>query len=753
MQQDAHELITLVLARLRGQVEEGTACERSMQYMFVGKQLSFVTRVVEGHARTTVSHDETPLFSVCIDGVSTNLLGAILASVATERVEFESAQADKQMVCTTWPAVLQIQLKRFIYDGKRNITTKYNGKLTFRETLDLTSYCQAVDGIVAAHGLDPSSELNNVYKLHSVVVHRGTVERGHYYMFVRPTCAGEEWFRCDDTSVTRTSAANAMDDNFGGGGACQRHSAYLLVYIRECDVPSHVLNPCPSQAMPAEFVAQCSEQEANYQRLASSVTVRYCTSDDLMGVSDIGLLPADFRFRTVVVRTDSTIGQLRSQLAASLQWPLHDVLVLGYMPDFASCYADDLRPVAAARVGARRQPQLARDSGEVLCACRRSAILNACAQGAVHCVVVIKTFSAAEARLTVRGLAHLASPTYAELEARVRELLPLCNGPLVMCTEPAAGRAPVRITCDDTLPIPAGSIVVVELEPAATPGFAQFFREMHSRCTLELRHEAPPDEQRRPTLSIKCLPTRTYQDVVSDVRTLAGVPYVRLLKHDSVRNAAVISLGDFEGTMPISTMYTPNRSAAQRYVLHYEVLDCEAEDLAWGARVSAFVCAGGLRVHQWLVLPRTHTALQICESYQDMNPELVPLKLRVLIVDANFLVGVMRDDDTVERVALQSVRVEEVPPRHEGSQADATIVPVHVYQIPPPLPGPFLLPALVSRCGQMGPGLLWPLVSPLLPRSAPLLPSRGKGHPCRGPCRAGTTRCAMRALVARSLRT
>ncbi len=68
-------------------------------------------------------------------------------------------------------------------------------------------------------------------------------------------------------------------------------------------------------------------------------------------------------------------------------------------------------------------------------------IRNACGQVAMHCVVVIKIFSAANSLLTVRGLAHFESPTYAELDARVRELLPSCNGPLVMYTEPAAGRA------------------------------------------------------------------------------------------------------------------------------------------------------------------------------------------------------------------------------------------------------------------------------------------------------------------------
>ncbi len=46
-------------------------------------------------------------------------------------------------------------------------------------------------------------DVRNLYKLHSVLVHSGGVNGGHYYAFIRPD--GKNWLKFDDDEVrTRT---------------------------------------------------------------------------------------------------------------------------------------------------------------------------------------------------------------------------------------------------------------------------------------------------------------------------------------------------------------------------------------------------------------------------------------------------------------------------------------------------------------------------------------------------------------------
>lgn len=47
------------------------------------------------------------------------------------------------------------------------------------------------------------------------MVHSGGVHDGHYHAFVRPKIGGD-WFKFDDSHVTKVTPEVAIDDNFGG---------------------------------------------------------------------------------------------------------------------------------------------------------------------------------------------------------------------------------------------------------------------------------------------------------------------------------------------------------------------------------------------------------------------------------------------------------------------------------------------------------------------------------------------------------
>jgi ubiquitin carboxyl-terminal hydrolase 7 len=43
--------------------------------------------------------------------------------------------------------------------------------------------------------------IKNTYHLHSILIHSGTLEAGHYYAFIRPTI-DDKWYEFDDSNVS-----------------------------------------------------------------------------------------------------------------------------------------------------------------------------------------------------------------------------------------------------------------------------------------------------------------------------------------------------------------------------------------------------------------------------------------------------------------------------------------------------------------------------------------------------------------------
>lgn len=84
--------------------------------------------------------------------------------------------------------------------------------------------------------------------MHSILIHRGTLGAGHYYAFIRPTLE-DKWFEFNDSKVEPILQSTALSIGSGGsesvfeykdGCITERNrtnntSAYMLVYIRDCD--------------------------------------------------------------------------------------------------------------------------------------------------------------------------------------------------------------------------------------------------------------------------------------------------------------------------------------------------------------------------------------------------------------------------------------------------------------------------------------------------------------------------------------
>lgn len=127
----------------------------------------------------------------------------------------ELQRAEKGAQFISLPPVLQLHLKRFDYDFSRDppVQVKINDYFEYGDEIDLSSFVKGADSTPGGG--------DDVYVLHTVLVHIGDVDTGHYCAFIRPDGPGGAWLKFDDETVTCVSAADALDANYGFGGPHQ----------------------------------------------------------------------------------------------------------------------------------------------------------------------------------------------------------------------------------------------------------------------------------------------------------------------------------------------------------------------------------------------------------------------------------------------------------------------------------------------------------------------------------------------------
>ena len=206
---------------------------------------------------------------------------------------FGKQRARKGVRFLSLPPVLSFQLMRFQFDYESCEMKKLNTKFSFPETL------------IMSEGLQ--------YVLHSVLVHSGNVNAGHYYAYVRPD-GRTDWFKFDDTEVRKVDSFTAIQNNFGGphfrdnlvdylhetsddsNMSSQRDkvfSAYMLTYVR-ADSLDEVLRGSEFSGLPQsvregiherkkilkEKLAQVSKRTSRRRRGSSSGESSAVAADD-----------------------------------------------------------------------------------------------------------------------------------------------------------------------------------------------------------------------------------------------------------------------------------------------------------------------------------------------------------------------------------------------------------------------------------------------------------------------------------------
>jgi hypothetical protein len=138
--------------------------------------------------------------------VESELLRSIYCTIAHQKVTGTVATTIDSL-----PPILIIKLNRFDYCGGHS--QKLNTKLEFPDELDLTGFT--------------SDGADHHYELDGAILHRGTLEHGHYICVKR---FGNKFVKFDDQLVSEIDRLEFERLSFGGCG--DRHfSAYCLFYI------------------------------------------------------------------------------------------------------------------------------------------------------------------------------------------------------------------------------------------------------------------------------------------------------------------------------------------------------------------------------------------------------------------------------------------------------------------------------------------------------------------------------------------
>ncbi|CAE7717255.1 UBP12 [Symbiodinium sp. CCMP2592] len=272
-QHDAQELNRILCDRLEEQMK-GTPMDGSIKRLFEGEMENYIECLDVDY--TSKRRETFYDIQLNIKSEKGNDLQTIEESMkeftADEMLDgdnlyeaegYGKQRAKKGIRFVQFPPVLNLQLKRFHFDMERMDMVKLNSRFEFPRRLDLSQFAPG-----AGH-----------YLLHSVVVHSGDVNSGHYYAYIRPNL-DERWVKFDDDNVTPCSDFAAVEDNFGGSdpnafnyfdrspselkslqwpSRPRIHNAYILVYIRE-DCAEDVLRiPDPMQVN-SRMVERCNAE-------------------------------------------------------------------------------------------------------------------------------------------------------------------------------------------------------------------------------------------------------------------------------------------------------------------------------------------------------------------------------------------------------------------------------------------------------------------------------------------------------------
>ena len=168
-----------------------------------------------------------------------------------ETEKYGKQKAKKGIKFISFPPVLFLQLKRFEYNSKKDIMVKINDYFEYYNEIELSNY---IDPNILNSKLYKKE--NYIYELHSVIVHQGNANSGHYYAYIKQSNNNKDWLLFNDENVRPADNYEIFRQNFGGLSEIYKNkgnqgeivtnninyerSAYILVYIQKIKINKFV---------------------------------------------------------------------------------------------------------------------------------------------------------------------------------------------------------------------------------------------------------------------------------------------------------------------------------------------------------------------------------------------------------------------------------------------------------------------------------------------------------------------------------
>ncbi|KAH0788796.1 Clan CA, family C19, ubiquitin hydrolase-like cysteine peptidase [Histomonas meleagridis] len=249
IQHDVQEFCRVLLDNLENKMK-GTKIDGSIPNLFKGTYRSFVRCINVDYESSRIE----PFYDLSMVVKNTpNLIESFNKFTEVEILEganqYSTDEYGKQDAklgteFIEFPKVLQLHLGRFEYDYVYDTMTKINSRFEFPESIDLDPYLAK----------DADHTKSWVYDLYGVLVHHGSVRGGHYYAFLR-TSTDPQWYKFNDSTVTKAKKEDAIEDNFGGVSSSsytsseKSYNGYLLIYVRRDDA-ENIYKPVSEDEIP-----------------------------------------------------------------------------------------------------------------------------------------------------------------------------------------------------------------------------------------------------------------------------------------------------------------------------------------------------------------------------------------------------------------------------------------------------------------------------------------------------------------------
>ena len=183
--------------------------------------------------------------------------------------KFGLQDAVKKTFFIEFPKILMIQLSRFEYNPQTNRYEKNNSYISYEQDLDLKKFLKENDN-------NNNNNICSEYTLHSVVVHSGDLNYGHYFCYIK---IKDKWIQFNDEKVRYSNLNEVFYENFGGSSKIFRYqdrkifsnklknqnNAYMLVYIRK-DIYHNLIFDYRIENIPQEKLKKFKESDLYKQR-------------------------------------------------------------------------------------------------------------------------------------------------------------------------------------------------------------------------------------------------------------------------------------------------------------------------------------------------------------------------------------------------------------------------------------------------------------------------------------------------------